>query len=51
MDLNQDVAEEEFMAAAYSLLPSTPSFTTYSGSLTTPPCSEVGVTFRVRSLL
>ncbi|CAM9298909.1 unnamed protein product [Ectocarpus sp. 8 AP-2014] len=40
MDLNQDAAEEEFMAGAYSLLPSTPSFTTYSGSLTTPPCSE-----------
>ncbi|CAM9836357.1 unnamed protein product, partial [Hapterophycus canaliculatus] len=40
LGLGVDATDAEFSSAVYDILPGNPTFTTFSGSLTTPPCSE-----------
>ncbi|CAM9336410.1 unnamed protein product [Scytosiphon promiscuus] len=40
LGMGQNVTDMAFDSSAYSLLPANPTFATFSGSLTTPPCSE-----------
>ncbi|CAM9323787.1 unnamed protein product [Sphacelaria rigidula] len=36
----RDTTEKEFPSDVYAMLPATPSYVHYMGSLTTPPCTE-----------
>ncbi|CAM9634074.1 unnamed protein product, partial [Sphacelaria rigidula] len=37
---DRNTTEEAFASDVYAMLPATPSYAHYTGSLTTPPCSE-----------
>lgn len=43
LGVGEETTDELFSTAIYDILPVSPSFSHYMGSLTTPPCSEVCV--------
>lgn len=45
LDIGTATTEEVFETKVYDLLPANPAYSHYMGSLTTPPCTEVGVGF------
>lgn len=40
--IGEDTTDLEFVVKVYNLMPANPVYVHYSGSLTTPPCTEVG---------
>ena len=41
LDIGKSTTDKVFATRVYDVLPSNPVFSHYSGSLTTPPCTEV----------